>query len=405
MANIRKWTAKDGRVTYKVQVRKAGSRPIYGTFDRLSDAKEWATQEEARLQRRKHGLPSSGSYTVSQAIERYINEEVHLKGKEADGFRRMLGWWDKEIGGIQLRNLPSTVRKYMAALSIVFSTAVRKWDGWLDYNPMLRAEKPKFRNERNRCLSGYHYHFPGDKTPRHWNSLSETEKNNLPVEAFELPRLLEACKKQIVEVKKQNPPLRYRKFGYHPEWLYNIVVIRISTGLRPGEAAGLKWSEMDLFVGEDVGRATIGKTKNGEPITIPLIGEALKVLREMHEGRRHNHDWIFPRRDGEAPLDFRARFRRAVKDSGIQDLRPHDLRHTAGSYMAMAGGTLPEIMAALNHKTPQMTKRYMHLSPEHTAGLIGRMNAAVFGETGKTSRFEAANDNEEQAISLADDVA
>ena len=52
-----------------------------------------------------------------------------------------------------------------------------------------------------------------------------------------------------------------------------------------------------------------------------------------------------------------------------------------------------------------MTKRYMHLSPEHTAGLIGRMNAAVFGETGKTSRFEAANDNEEQAISLADDVA
>lgn len=426
MANIQKRIGKNGGVTYKVSVRKAGSRPIYSTFDRLSDAKEWAIQEEARLQRRINGLPSTGRYTVSQAIEKYLMEEVHNRKNEIDAFHRILGWWDKEIGSYQLRNLtpsdlercrdlllieprwdtlgrvvfnseprkPSTVAKYMAVLSIVFATAIRKWDGWLDYNPMLRVDKPKFKNERSRCLSGYSYHFPGEKKPRHWNSLSEEEKQNLPKEAFELPRFLEACKKQITEATKANPLRRYEKFDYHPEWLYNIVVIRISTGLRPGEAAGLKWSDINLFVGEDIGRATVGETKNGEPITIPLTGEALKVLRQMHEDRRHNHDWVFPRRDGQAPLDFRARFRRAVKDSGVEDLRPHDLRHSAASYMAMAGGTLPEIMTALNHKTPRMTKRYMHLSPEHTAGLIQRMNQAVFGEEGSTSRFDAVNDNQ-----------
>ena len=56
------------------------------------------------------------------------------------------------------------------------------------------------------------------------------------------------------------------------------------------------------------------------------------------------------------------------------------MRHTAASYLAMNGATLPEIADVLGHKTYDMVKRYAHLSEEHTAGVVERMNEKIFGD-------------------------
>jgi site-specific recombinase XerD len=39
-----------------------------------------------------------------------------------------------------------------------------------------------------------------------------------------------------------------------------------------------------------------------------------------------------------------------------------------------------EIAAVLGHKTLTMVKRYSHLSEQHTAKVVARMNAAIFGQ-------------------------
>ncbi len=39
----------------------------------------------------------------------------------------------------------------------------------------------------------------------------------------------------------------------------------------------------------------------------------------------------------------------------------------------MSGATLPELAAALGHKTLAMVQRYAHLAPAHTAGVVRRM--------------------------------
>ena len=70
----------------------------------------------------------------------------------------------------------------------------------------------------------------------------------------------------------------------------------------------------------------------------------------------------------------------AVKRAGLVDFRFHDLRHTFASYLAMNGATLAEIAEALGHKTLDMVKRYAHLSEAHTAGVVARMNQAIFGQ-------------------------
>ena len=57
----------------------------------------------------------------------------------------------------------------------------------------------------------------------------------------------------------------------------------------------------------------------------------------------------------------------ALDEAKIKDFRFHDPRHTAASYLAMSGATVPEITAVLGHRTLQMVKRYAHLSDQHTA--------------------------------------
>ena len=58
--------------------------------------------------------------------------------------------------------------------------------------------------------------------------------------------------------------------------------------------------------------------------------------------------------------------------------QPHDLRHSAASYLAMNGASLAEISEILGHKTLQMVKRYAHLSESHTSNVVASMNEKIF---------------------------
>jgi len=78
-------------------------------------------------------------------------------------------------------------------------------------------------------------------------------------------------------------------------------------------------------------------------------------------------------------MSLRAPWLAALKKAGVADFRFHDLRHSAASYLAMNGASLAEIAEVLGHKTLQMVRRYAHLSEAHTAGVVSRMNAKIFG--------------------------
>ncbi len=55
-----------------------------------------------------------------------------------------------------------------------------------------------------------------------------------------------------------------------------------------------------------------------------------------------------------------------MKD-GEKDVRFrfHDLRHTFGSRLGMAGFDLKTIMEIMGHKTTKVAMRYQHPSPDH----------------------------------------
>jgi integrase len=86
-------------------------------------------------------------------------------------------------------------------------------------------------------------------------------------------------------------------------------------------------------------------------------GPALKLLTDLRAKRSNESDFLFPGTNLSKPFDFKKAWVKAIAESGIEDFRFHDLRHTAASELAMNYATIPEIAAMLGHKTFDMARR------------------------------------------------
>ena len=103
--------------------------------------------------------------------------------------------------------------------------------------------------------------------------------------------------------------------------------------------------------------------------------------------------YVFPNPDTGRPYSGLSKpLRRALKKAGISKdgFSFHNLRHTTGSLLAMAGATEREIGEVLGHKDPKMSRRYSHLSPQHTQAVVNRLDFS------QKSDVEAAQDAESE---------
>lgn len=352
MANIEKRLSKDGKVSYRVKIRLKGFPTQQATFERLTDARKWSQQTESAIREGRHfKTTESKRRTLGEMIDRYVKEIIPTKTKNSKNTILHLNWWKEELGqysladvspaiiaekrdklasGITNRNTkrsPSTVVRYMAALSHAFTIAMKEW-GWIDDTPMRRVTKPKEPRGRVRFLS-------------------DDERS----------RLLDECKKS------------------DSQFLYVAVVLALSTGGRKMEILGLCWKDID-FNRQII---TLHETKNGERRVLPLTGHALELVKTLSKIRHVNCNFVFPSYNQKNSIDLRTPFENALKRAGIEDFRWHDLRHSCASYLAMNGASLAEIAEILGHKTLQMVKRYAHLSDAHTSKVVARMNEQIFG--------------------------
>jgi integrase len=131
------------------------------------------------------------------------------------------------------------------------------------------------------------------------------------------------------------------------------------TGARCGNVLSMKWEDIDFSINE----WRIPDTKNGEPVRIPLIEEALEILRDRSWIKESSMPWVFPGHGKSGHLEEpKAAWKRILDRAGLKNLRIHDLRRTLGSYQAIAGASLTIIGKSLGHKSPQSTAIYARLS-------------------------------------------
>jgi len=356
MARIEKRKGRDGANAYRVQVRLKGHKHQTATFSSLTDAREWAKNTEADIQR---GLRfddhHARKYTLVDAIAKYLEAatlEVHPRHTQQR--RKQLSWWSDRLGANFLADVtvdkineckrelmatkggrgtaspsrfkPATVNHYLTALSAVLAYATKELN-WLRFNPMQSIKKLELKNSRVRFLS--------------------TE---------ERAKLLHICHRR------------------HP-LLYPLVLLAISTGMRKGELLALHWKDVDFS--KQVLR--IEQSKNGDKRSVPLTGRAFQMLQEMHKVRHIHSDLIFARSDGKAAIELKKQWEGAVKEAEIENFRFHDLRHTAATYLLESGATLPQLSAILGHRSIQMVKRYAHLDENYAIEVVERMTKRVFG--------------------------
>lgn len=142
-------------------------------------------------------------------------------------------------------------------------------------------------------------------------------------------------------------------------------LVLATTGLRRGEALGLRWRDLDLDAGCAAIRQTViavhhvpsrgtPKTAKGRR-TVTLDKGTVVALREHRKAQAverlamgagwTNNDLVFCRVDGTLlhPERFSKSFKDAVKQLGLPTIRLHDLRH-GWATMALSAGVHPKVV-------------------------------------------------------------
>lgn len=351
MATYRTRKTSDGKIRHQAIIRLKGYPQESATFERRTDAKKWAQQTEAAMiEGRYFKTTEAKKHTLAELIDRYLRDVLPQKSEVMSKQTVQFKWWKKQIGHHLLsdvtpaviseyrdklantptpqdkRRSPSTVNRYLAALSHALNIAVNEW-GWMDDSPMRKVAKLKEPKGIVRFLNDQ-----------------------------ERGRLLTAC---------QNSSNKY---------LYTVVVLALSTGARKMEILGLRWKDIDL----QRDAIMLLDTKNGESRSLPLKSHARDLIEKLSKVRRLDTDLLFPGNNPQTPVELRKHWVAALKEAEIENFRFHDLRHSAASCLAMNGATNSELASVLGHKTLQMVKRYAHLSESHSAGIVEKMNNKIF---------------------------
>lgn len=363
--------SENGEPYYRVRVRVRGLPERQKTFKRLTDAKLWAQQTEAAIRRGEvHNVVATAKgKTLGDVIDRYKRQVLPHKAPTTQrAAETYLGHWQRALGAYGLAYITTdaieaeleklaeagdtrrkldegeaperpksrkTLKHYRDTLAVLFKHA-KAW-GWTAQNPMDGVNAiTKIRDERTRFLSD-----------------------------DERAKLLEACRQSD---------------NAH---LFPVVMFALSTGARKSEILTLTLADVDL----DRRTAILRDTKNGDTRAVPIARHLADVLTEQKAKAAALYKampkppatrWLFPRADGQEPIDIRTAWENARDKAGLADFRFHDLRHSTASYLAMKGASLVEIAEVLGHRTLQMVRRYAHLSESHVKGLVERLNDDLF---------------------------
>lgn len=153
-----------------------------------------------------------------------------------------------------------------------------------------------------------------------------------------------------------------------------MVDLDMHTGLRWGEIAGLKARYVDVQMG--VIHVVGVQTRDGwrdypksrmSRRTVPIPRYLLATLEDHLAGLAPD-DIVFPAPEGGAwdDTNFRRRvWNPAIVAAGVPRGTPHDMRHTAASWLVQAGVDLYRVQALLGHESFRTTQRYAHLAPGH----------------------------------------
>ena len=275
-------------------------------------------------------------HTWNEAVVRWLKEQNHKATIDTDKIH--LRWLDRYLGGSQLdainRDLidritddkldegvtHATVNRLLEVLRAILRRCVNEWE-WLDRAPYVRMLKEPTR--RIRFLT------------------------------VDEARLLLAAL---------------------PKHLSDMAAFSLATGLRRANVTGLKWSQVDLE--KRLAWVHPDEAKARKAIAVPLNLEAVAIIRRQL-GKHPTH--VFSYRDKPIVQTSTKAWYKGLEAAGISNFRWHDLRHTWASWHVQNGTPLFALQELGGWESPEMVRRYAHLSADHLTSYADRLYQGTQG--------------------------
>ncbi len=269
---------------------------------------------------------------------------------------------------------PTSVKKYHAALSSLFSTAVKR--GIVDSNPTKKVTLPKQKGAADSVQF-----FTPEQTITFLNALNNSYATTYKAHT------------RVDDTGKSYNVGEYTEHRYIPTQLKVLFNIAVYGGLRLGELLGLTWDCIDfgnntLVINKSVARVRGGQNrqivkvpKNKSSIrTISVPASVMTLIRFWRQEQNQlkyafgdkwrgstEYDFLFIQRDGK-PMnlstpyqtfkDIIEKYNRTVDDETekLPSIRFHDLRHTSATLLISSKKTdVKTVSSRLGHAQTSTT--------------------------------------------------
>lgn len=185
---------------------------------------------------------------------------------------------------------------------------------------------------------------------------------------------------------------------------YALYVVALNLGLRRGELAGLRWTDVaidrtdepTLFVGHQ--RVTVGyavqeaSPKTEESVRRLELDQPVVTVLKAHRTRQieerlawgaswsNDGNWVFTEENGSPshPQTIAGRFQSSAKRAGVPWIGLHGMRHTMAVLALAAGVPLKVVSERLGHTSTAFTADlYQHVIPGMQRAASSKISAAL----------------------------
>jgi integrase len=282
--------------------------------------------------------------TLRQAFEQFFRAKPHLSKTTVEGYGRTLRVYLRQWAPLPLWQITRhmVLRKHQS---------VAEEHGPVTANNVMRHLRSVYN----------------------WASATQEDVPPNPVLVLTQARAWTKERRRRTVVAQHDLPAWWRAVMAEPPHSRDFLLVALFTGMRRSEIAQLKWENLELIGGT----LHLPKTKNGDPLDLPLSPFIRKVIADRRELVGQS-EWVFPGAGASGHMvESKTILRRVVGASGVK-FTLHDLRRTFITIAESLDIPAYALKRLLNHRADtDVTGGYIVINPERLRQPVERVAAKI----------------------------